>query len=89
MVPCADPAGPVRWSYDLGMPDPRPDGPEVLLVDDPRPGVRRLTLNRPERRNAMDNALRGALFEALREADLDDAVHLSVIRGAGTCFSSG
>jgi len=71
------------------MPDPRPDGPEVLLVDDPRPGVRRLTLNRPERRNAMDNALRGALFGALREADRDDAVHLSVIRGAGTCFSSG
>ena len=37
----------------------------------------------------MDNALRGALFGALREADRDDAVHLSVIRGAGTCFSSG
>ena len=83
------PAGALRWSYDPRMPDPMPDVPEVLLVDDPRPGVRRLTLNRPDRRNAMDNALRGALFDALREADRDDAVHLSVIRGAGTCFSSG
>ena len=71
------------------MPDTRPHGSEVLLVDDPRPGVRRLTLNRPEKRNAMDNALRGALFEALRDADRDDNVHLTVLRGAGPCFSSG
>ena len=30
----------------------------LILVDDPRPGVRRLTLNLPEKRNAMDNVLR-------------------------------
>ena len=61
----------------------------ILLVDDPRPGVRRLTLNRPEKRNALDNALRGTLFDALREADCDDSVHVSILRGAGPCFSSG
>jgi len=60
-----------------------------LLVDDPRPGVRRLTLNRPEKRNALDNALRGALLDALRDADRDDAVHVTILRGAGPCFSSG
>jgi enoyl-CoA hydratase/carnithine racemase len=27
----------------------------VLLLDDPHPGVRRLTLNRPEKRNALNN----------------------------------
>ncbi len=62
---------------------------ENLLVDDPRPGVRRLTLNRPEKRNALDNALRTALFEALRASDVDDAVHVTILRGAGPCFSSG
>ena len=32
---------------------------EVVLVDDPAPHVRRITLNRPEKRNALNHALRG------------------------------
>jgi enoyl-CoA hydratase len=62
---------------------------ELLLVDDPRPRVRRLTLNRPEKRNALHNRLRGALFAALEEADRDPQVAVTVIRGAGPCFSAG
>jgi enoyl-CoA hydratase len=65
------------------------EGGALLLEDDPRPLVRRLTLNRPEKRNALNNALRGALFAALERADRDDAVRVTVIRGAGSCFSSG
>jgi len=61
----------------------------LLLADDPRPGVRRFTLNRPEKRNALSNALRGELFRALEEADRDPAVRVSIVRGAGPCFSSG
>ena len=61
----------------------------LVLVDDPRPGVRRLTLNRPEKRNAMDNVLRSELFAALEAADRDDTVHVTILRGAGSCFSSG
>jgi len=68
---------------------PQDDAGPNLLVDEPRPGVRRLTLNRPEKRNALDNALRTALFDALRAADVDDAVHVTILRGAGPCFSSG
>ena len=60
-----------------------------LLVEEAAPGVRRLTLNRPEKRNAISNALRGELLRALREADGDDAVRVSIVRGAGPCFSSG
>jgi enoyl-CoA hydratase/carnithine racemase len=60
-----------------------------LAVDTPRPFVRRLTLNRPEKRNALSNELRGELFDALRAADRDDAVRVSIVRGAGTCFSAG
>lgn len=61
----------------------------VIEVDDPAPKVRRITLNRPEKRNAIDNELRTALFDALTDADRDAAVHISIIRGAGVCFSSG
>ena len=63
--------------------------PSVLLRDDPLPGVRRLTLNRPEKRNALSNELRGAILAALQEADADPAVKVSILRGAGPCFSSG
>ena len=61
----------------------------VLLTDDPRPGVRRLTLNRPEKRNALSNELRGAILDALKAADADPAVRVSIMRGAGPAFSSG
>jgi enoyl-CoA hydratase/carnithine racemase len=63
--------------------------PDVLLLDDPLPGVRRLTLNRPEKRNALNNELRGAILTVLKEADADPAVKVSIMRGAGPCFSSG
>jgi enoyl-CoA hydratase len=61
----------------------------VVLVDDPAPGVRRVTMNRPEKRNALFHPLRGEILAALREADQDDSVRVSIIRGAGKCFSAG
>jgi enoyl-CoA hydratase len=61
----------------------------ILLIDEPRPGVRRLTLNRPEKRNALSNALRGDVFEALEAADRDPDVRVCLIRGARSCFSAG
>lgn len=64
-------------------------GREVILVDEPAPGVRRITLNRPEKRNALNNQLRGELIHALQEADCDPAVRVMIVRGAGSCFSAG
>jgi enoyl-CoA hydratase len=61
----------------------------LVLADDPRPGVRRFTLNRPEKRNAISNALRSELFAGLEAADRDETVRVSIVRGAGPCFSSG
>ncbi|HET6966549.1 MAG TPA: enoyl-CoA hydratase-related protein [Acidimicrobiales bacterium] len=61
----------------------------VILVDEPAEGVRRITLNRPEKRNALFHPLRGEILEALREADQDDSIRVSIIRGAGKCFSAG
>jgi enoyl-CoA hydratase len=62
---------------------------QTLLIDQPEPGVQRITLNRPEKRNAISNALRSELLDALQRADGDDEIRVSIIRGAGTCFSSG
>ena len=61
----------------------------LILVDEPRPLVRRLTLNRPEKRNPLSNELRTQLFDALEAADVDESVRVTVIRGAGPCFSAG
>ena len=61
----------------------------LVLVDDPARHVRRLTLNRPDKRNALSNALRGQLIELLQQADVDREIRVSIIRGAGTCFSAG
>ena len=54
----------------------------LVLIDDPAPHVRRLTLNRPEKRNALNHPLRGELISALQAADVDDSVHVTIIRGA-------
>ena len=61
----------------------------VLLLDDPAPRVRRLTLNRPAKRNALDDDLRGTLFDALRAADRDRQISVVIIRGAGPAFCAG
>jgi enoyl-CoA hydratase len=63
--------------------------PPLLLQDQPAPGIARLTLNRPEKRNALNNALRGALFQALEANDRDADVRVTIIRGAGPAFCSG
>ena len=63
--------------------------PTRILVDTPLPGVRRITLNRPEKRNALDNALRGEVFEALEAHDRDPDVRVTIVRGAGPAFCSG
>jgi methylglutaconyl-CoA hydratase len=48
-----------------------------------------LTLNRPEKRNALNDALIGELKDALGRADASDAVRVIVITGAGADFCSG
>ena len=48
-----------------------------------------ITLNRPEKRNALNDALIGALKDSLREADSNDEVRGVVITGAGADFCSG
>lgn len=59
-----------------------------LLIED-RGAVRILTMNRPEKRNALNRALTQGLLDALRAADSDDAVRAVVLTGAGPGFCAG
>ncbi len=62
---------------------------QLIIVDQPADHVARITLNRPEKRNAISTPLRSELLHALRAHDYDDAVRVTIIRGAGPCFSAG
>ena len=59
----------------------------VLVRDDA--AVRTITLNRPQKRNAIDIDLRIALAEAIETADREPAIRVIIVTGAGPAFSSG
>lgn len=60
-----------------------------VLVDQPRPHVTRITLNRPGRMNAMSFDTVGPLYEALRQVAVDNDTWVVVLTGAGRGFCSG
>ena len=59
-----------------------------LLIENSK-SIRVLTLNRPEKRNALNDSLINALKDAIQESDGDDSLRAIVIRGAGKDFCSG
>jgi enoyl-CoA hydratase/carnithine racemase len=83
-------AGPefAAWLAARGPRPEPPSVPEPVLVrrDD---GELRITLHRPERRNAYGRQLRDALVDALAVAELDPGVERVVLDGAGPDFCSG
>jgi enoyl-CoA hydratase/carnithine racemase len=60
----------------------------TLLIED-RGAVRILTMNRPEKRNALNQALTQGMLDALRAADADESVGALVLTGAGQGFCAG
>ncbi len=62
---------------------------ETLLVDRAPNGVVTLTLNRPERKNAMNAAMFNELLAVFREVDASTSDRVLVITGAGDAFCSG
>ena len=60
----------------------------VVLTEDRGP-VRHVVLNRPEKRNAIDDEVVLGLHDALTAAAADDDVRCVVLRGEGPMFSSG
>lgn len=61
---------------------------DSVIVENRGP-VRVVTLNRPERRNAIDIAVRLELAGAIENAGQDDSVRAIVLTGAGSAFCSG
>lgn len=61
----------------------------LLLAERPQAGVLLLTLNRPDKLNALSKALLGELAAALEEAGRDASVGCVVLTGAGRAFAAG
>ncbi len=64
-------------------------GYENILFDRPSEGVLRLTLNKPEKYNALDARGHRELTEVWREIDKDPSVSAVILCGAGKMFSAG
>jgi len=62
---------------------------KYIIVDSPLEGVSRITLNRPDSRNALNNTIRGEIYSTLEANDNDDSVRVTIIRGAGKAFCAG
>jgi enoyl-CoA hydratase len=62
---------------------------ETVLIDHPKPGVTMLTLNRPERLNAMNHQLVSDVHEALDIVDNDTSCRAVILTGAGRGFCAG
>ena len=69
-------------SYDSDLSD-------SVLFELTDAGVAVITINRPERRNAIDRATAQAISDALDRVDADEVVRVAIITGAGGTFSAG
>ena len=76
------PAGP-RGSHR------RADGTWSTLKLEVEGRIATLTLNRPERLNAINDDMPGEIRQAVEAANADDRVHVIVVRGAGSAFCAG
>jgi enoyl-CoA hydratase len=65
------------------------ESPSTLEFDRPRDGVVVVRLNRPQRLNAINEAMQSELAQTLAELATDRAVHAVVLAGAGRGFCSG
>lgn len=63
--------------------------PTPQLICEYDAGILTLTLNRPEKRNALSAELYAALADALNAAAVDDAVRVVLLTGSDGCFTSG
>ena len=63
--------------------------PRAVIVDSTGPGIAVVRLNRPERLNAINDAMQSELMQAFTSLAADPSVHAVVLTGAGRGFCSG
>src|SRR5690349_24838482 len=62
---------------------------DPIVLFDIQAGVARITMNRPEKRNALNDELIAGIRNSLGRAHHDENVHAVVLTGAGADFCSG
>src|ERR1700704_4918095 len=80
----------LRREHETRNKDIRAQGNKMsdLLIED-RGGVRIRTMNRPDKRNALNHALTQALLAALHDTESDEGVRSIVLTGSGSAFCAG
>ncbi len=66
-----------------------PDYELILYQSDPATSIARLTLNRPDRLNAINDQMQVEIADAVAQADADPDVRVLIITGAGRAFCAG
>ena len=59
------------------------------LIYEAADGIARITMNRPEKRNALNDALIASLKDGLRRASADENIRVVILTGAGADFCAG
>ena len=62
---------------------------DFITIEKPRAGIAVITMNRPDRMNAMAFDVMVPLKEALEAVSFDNTVHVVILTGAGKGFCSG
>ena len=79
---------PSMIEYRVPVTTDLPDTLETILVEN-ADGITTVTLNRPEKRNAMSPQLHMDMWDVLNRLEADDATRVLVITGAGQAFCAG
>jgi len=66
-----------------------PDYQHIILEKDPVEHIARLTINRPERRNALNDDATDEMGQAIDDVAADDDIRVLILTGAGTAFCAG
>ncbi len=61
----------------------------IILEKDPTERIATLTLNRPDRRNALNDVMQDEIGDAIEEVANDDAIRVLILTGAGRVFCAG
>ena len=61
----------------------------IILEKDPAEHIATLILNRPERRNALNDVMQDELGDAIEDVENDDSIRVLIVTGAGRVFCAG